>query len=776
MDDYSHGHALLTLPHALLLLLLAPGRAEAFPSLTDPALATCLAPIRSSISSALRSIFSSNSAHSLRPVTLVGMVKVAAFCGFLPALWLWHRQKRPASSGSLSDVSDSIGADAASTDPGLLKKHSTIRSYTVPTTNFTYPAIRTFYRPHSQGDKLPQTPRPVPLLVFIHGLGGSVAQFHPLLVSFINLAPCLSIDLPGCGVSQFTPATWEAYTTDALVRLLAVVIESYRDKGHDQGVVLIGHSMGCSLAALLASSSSPYADAISRHVVGLVAVCPKATPPTQDQAKRLKLLLAIPNPIFDAMRWWDRRGGTESKSVARFVGPGAEEEAKKLQLRFNMQSKTPVWRRMARGMLPDYSSGAAQGGLPGKETWSGLQIPVFLAAGEADLVTPASELKDIASFLGKDVSDSGRSPASKAQVVPDSAAPIDSAAKPPPRRETKQDSGVDSSDLPDLTTSSTLSSTGECDTGFDSSSTISPISRTHIPEPLPRKLVLKTTVLPHPASHALLYAPTTSRTLAGLIGTFLSTHVDARLSLGWQLQYLTTEGKWDVKNLAKWQAVKPVSEPIGGVFRAMKTLREVDEQHCPKVFVDEWKTKIAVVVDISHESPVYDPAGLEAGGIMYRKFPTVSKLPPTVDEVNAFIALIDQLRSEPGAAGAESAAADAQATSSSAPLSTAAVSGTSQATPTTLPTEAKAISLSASPPGDSVFASGKQGLIGVHCHYGFNRTGFFLVCYLVERLGYSLPAALREFETARPPGIRHEHFKDALYVRYCMGLKRAPTL
>lgn len=36
---------------------------------------------------------------------------------------------------------------------------------------------------------------------------------------------------------------------------------------------------------------------------------------------------------------------------------------------------------------------------------------------------------------------------------------------------------------------------------------------------------------------------------------------------GWQLQHLSRDGKWDVKNLAKWKSVKPVSEPIGGIFR-----------------------------------------------------------------------------------------------------------------------------------------------------------------------------------------------------------------
>jgi hypothetical protein len=34
--------------------------------------------------------------------------------------------------------------------------------------------------------------------------------------------------------------------------------------------------------------------------------------------------------------------------------------------------------------------------------------------------------------------------------------------------------------------------------------------------------------------------------------------------------------------------VPPVSAPIANVFRAMKTLREVDEKHSPKIFVKEW--------------------------------------------------------------------------------------------------------------------------------------------------------------------------------------------
>ncbi|KAH6949370.1 hypothetical protein EDB82DRAFT_563458 [Fusarium venenatum] len=47
-----------------------------------------------------------------------------------------------------------------------------------------------------------------------------------------------------------------------------------------------------------------------------------------------------------------RLGWPASASVKRFVGQGADEATRKLQYRFNKQSRTPVWRRMANGALP----------------------------------------------------------------------------------------------------------------------------------------------------------------------------------------------------------------------------------------------------------------------------------------------------------------------------------------------------------------------------------------------------------------------------------------
>jgi protein-tyrosine phosphatase len=268
-------------------------------------------------------------------------------------------------------------------------------------------------------------------------------------------------------------------------------------------------------------------------------------------------------------------------------------------------------------------------------------------------------------------------------------------------------------------------STMESSIGTNSSSNNAENSNT-------RKRAVKITILPGPASHALLYNHATYRTLSGLIQDFLVKHVDPRLDLGWQLQHLTTSGKWDVKNLAKWKSIAPVSEPIGGIFVAMKTLRGVDEKHSPLQFVEEWKKKIHAVVDISHESPVYDPAELDRGGIQYNKLPMVSKIPPTPDEVCDFISLADRLQDD------ISALMDSE--------------------------NAETMSKRTRP------------VVGVHCHYGFNRTGFFIVSYLIEKKGYSVQDAIDEFEDRRSPGIRHEHFIDALFVRYCIGLKRAPTL
>ncbi len=535
-----------------------------------------------------------------------------------------------------------------------------------------------------------------------------MAQFHPLLTSLVNVAPCLGVDLPGCGLSEFSPKTWEHYTFSSLVELLSTVIAEHCNQ-QQQEVILVGHSMGCSLSALLASATSPLRAKNGIHILALIAICPQASPPSDEQISTYKKLLRVPTPIFNLWRRWDRRGGPESASVARFVGAGADIETKRLQERFNAQSRTAVWRRMAWGVLPKLGvDNTLRGGLPGLDTWAKLTIPLFLIAGEADGITKPGEIGKIGKALGrteKPSLDISTGDAIDALTSVRHRERSDGKLDRPGRTEKLEAGGISNTEITYMA--------DKAGPNIDNENGNGSYSR--------KRQVLKTSILPAPASHALLYDPATYRTLAGLIQTFLYNHVDTRLSLGWQLQHLSTEGKWDVKNLKKWQAVRPVSEPIAGVFRALKTLREIDETHSPEKFVLAWKGKIRFVIDISHESPVYDPKGLEKGGIEYHKFPTVSKIPPTPDEVKDFIRLVDHLRSNP------------------------------------------------SPDVESA-------LIGVHCHYGFNRTGFFLCSYLIEKERFGVQQAIDEFRTRRPPGIRHEHFLDTLFVRYCVGLKRTPTI
>jgi pimeloyl-ACP methyl ester carboxylesterase/protein-tyrosine phosphatase len=606
----------------------------------------------------------------------------------------------------------------------LLRKHTTYASYTTKTA--TYPKIRTVFHPHTQASKLPAD---IPLLVFIHGLGGSSAQFVPLLTSLINAAPCLAIDLPGCGLSDFKPDDIKAYTIKAHAELVAAAIDRHR--AVDQKIVLIGHSMGCSIASLLASSTSPLSGIFydAGHIAGVIAIAPKSSPPSPKQLQLLdNYVRYLPAFVLDLWRFYDNIGGINSASVLRWVGKDADTETRKLQLWYNQQSKSAVFLRYIMAIVEtDEGVGSM---FPGKDIWSGMKVPLFLVAAEADHVNPPAEIEAISEWLTHQGSQSVNSDNNQAQpsAIPTATADLDLLED--------QLIGHIEEEQQDQQGPQTSKQAGAV------------LENQHTTQ---HSFALKTSVFPAPASHALLYSTSTVRILSGLIQQFLSNHCDPRLSLGWQLQHLSVAGKWDVKNLVKWQNTPTISEPIGGVFRAMKTMREVDEEHAPKIFVKKYSSQVLqdgvqCVVDISHENPVYAPAGLEEGGVEYHKFPIVSKLPPTADEVDAFNGLVDRLRESPGMVAAREA--------------------------------------------------GGKPTVGVHCHYGFNRydpdtssiggdalfadfydrTGFFICCYMVERLGYKLQDAVDEFAQKRLPGIKHSFFVDELFVRYGMKMQRRNTI
>lgn len=622
-----------------------------------------------------------------------------------------HKDDAAAASAAAQDP---LCTDPHLTDPPLLRNNSVFRSY--KTRHAEYERLRIFYRQHAKADELCREHGPLPLLVCIPGLGGTVAQFYPLLSSLVDLAPCLCIDYPGMGRSRFEPTTWEAYTAEALGELLEMVIEDFRDKEAGQTVVLIGHSMGTAHAAWLANTKVEHITELSSYVVGVVAICPVAGPMDESKTNWARRLMWIPGWLFDLLRYFDGIGGPESASVSRFVGPEAEPELKLLQYRYNQQSKTPVWRRMFYGALPSYEGGKAKGGMAGLDVWADLDVPVYLIAGEKDTLTPPSDVDKIVKALNSKSSVSETETPSTLAAA--SAAPV----KPSPHPADHLPSDITAADFE--RTPDARSSPSSSEDPFDDPSTPQESLADVPPQPRHPSRVVQSIVLPPPANHTLLYMPRCVRAVAGLVSDFLATSVTGRLSLGWQLQYLSREGKWDVKNLNKWRSVAPVSDPIGPkgrpIFRALKTLREADELHSPKELVANWGGSIKHVVDISKDQPVYDPRGLERASIQYHKFPTVSKVPPSAEEVADFIALIDRIRAEH-----ESEV------------------GTDEA------------------------------YIGVHCHYGFNRTGYFIVCYLVERCGFSTQDGIDEFASRRPNGIKHSHFLDRLHVRYDVDAVRA---
>ncbi|KAF7526697.1 hypothetical protein G7054_g10678 [Neopestalotiopsis clavispora] len=613
-------------------------------------------------------------------------------------------------------------SDPKATDPALLAENSQWKTYTIK--NFCFQSVRVFFRARPKIDEFPQDPAALPLLVFIHGLGGQASQFSGLISSLCNNASCLAVDLPGSGRSDFSPKDWKAYEPSVMVALLETIIQEYRDKQNHQGVILIGHSMGSVLAARLANLSGPHNTDLFSHVLGVIGICPLSGPPNEKTNSKMRKLLWVPTWLFDLLRKWDQRGGPDSASVTRIVGAKAHRQLRELQYIYNKQSRTPVFRRVAWGCLSTYTAGQPVGGLFGEPTWAGLDLPVYLIGGGDDKVTLPGEVDKIKALVNsqkeKSAPSSGTKEARKisehtsAKEIPastsssNSSGALGEAAVPAltvvanPREHLPRS-------ISDITAENFQPKEPTIHHEDSSDEVITPRDSGESPEAIPplplhpAKFVASRILAK--ANHTVMYDEKTVRVVSGLISDFIIQHITGRFDLSWQLQHLNRLGKWELKNLQKWQSVQPVSTMIGGRFRAMKTLREVDDEHSPQIFASKWGSEVKAIIDISKDNPAYDPRGLEQAGIQYHKLPSVSKVPPTDEDVKSFITLVERLYSE----------------------------------------------LCANRVVEGQDHPGKF-TIGVHCHYGFNRTGYLIVCYLVEALNYPVQKAIAEFATARPPG------------------------
>jgi len=67
---------------------------------------------------------------------------------------------------------------------------------------------------------------------------------------------------------------------------------------------------------------------------------------------------------------------------------------------------------------------------------------------------------------------------------------------------------------------------------------------------------------------------------------------------------------------------------------------------------------------------------------------------------------------------------------------------------------------------DEFTSNNPLDMIGVHCTHGFNRTGFLIASYLVEKHDVAIDAAVQMFAKARPPGIYKQDYITELFKRY----------
>ncbi|ODV80891.1 uncharacterized protein CANTADRAFT_47632 [Suhomyces tanzawaensis NRRL Y-17324] len=512
-----------------------------------------------------------------------------------------------------------------------------------------------------------------PILVFIHGLGGQMSQFEPLMGLLSQCLEIVSLDLPGFGNSRLDfskdskletsltedekvrisssvkKMSWEDFQTDNIVNIIYEFIRQNIAKG--KRIVLIGHSMGTHLSIKVAKKLP------SQQVEGLILLSPPGL--TDDVEKEipshktgtvtlLKFFTYFPF-FFNAFRCWDRLEGLNSTSVLRQLGKVTNLDhniyVKLRQFRWNMDVHSDVVLKYASGFRKAKYSELLAG--ISKFNDNALDKTVYektlLIGGTNDGVTPVKIIHEVDAFLTKK---------------------------------------------------------------FD------------------RKV--SSIIEVNNAGHSLLLNK--PELISGMILNHVELKFPERLHLSpaWVLKVKAkiSGDKWGLKNELKWLALKPISSNIGrdggrdvSPLLGMKTLREGDANHSPTIVEQRFygnsrvqsdlQGTLVAIVDISADIPPYSPKSFKH--IQYYKCSTVSKVVPDQVAVRRFIQLIDDI-----------------------------LSNTTTENP----------------------------LVAVHCHYGFNRTGYLICCYLIERLGWTVQEAVDGFKDAKFPGIKHPHFIDGLYVRY----------
>lgn len=169
----------------------------------------------------------------------------------------------------------------------------------------------------------------------------------------------------------------------------------------------------------------------------------------------------------------------------------------------------------------------------------------------------------------------------------------------------------------------------------------------------------------------------------------------------------------------RWMNCPRKSKIIAEKFLAFKTplglrydaeIPEANRFQLPMLFayLQSLKVKLGLIIDLTNTNRFYDKAEVENSGIGHVKLRCQGHgETPTKEQVNTFIGICDKY-----------------------------------------------------------FDQNPGQLIGVHCTHGFNRSGFLIIAYLIERDDWSVEAAVRCFAQCRSPGIYKPHYLHELVNRY----------
>ncbi|WBW71185.1 lipid particle hydrolase [Schizosaccharomyces osmophilus] len=229
--------------------------------------------------------------------------------------------------------------------------------------------------------------RPSKTFVFLHGLGGQMAQFEGLFNFIPKEYSVFSLDYCGCGLSKrafnsHIGRSPRELTTDGLTNIIEKVIEKHIFPS--DSIVLVGHSMGASIATRLAKRLGGKCEA-------LVLLAPKNRF-KKGELELIRRIQKIPSPIFSLYRLFDRWKGLNSPSVNRcFSSKATPAQRAKLWI-WNRESDTFIWKMMLMGiesvLTPSFVFPS---------------VPTLIITGDEDSISPPSE-KELYQDLQNDFS------------------------------------------------------------------------------------------------------------------------------------------------------------------------------------------------------------------------------------------------------------------------------------------------------------------------------------------------------------------------------------